>query len=175
MRLFIAAELPEPILEALAETSALLRESVRGRFVGPDLFHVTLAFLGEMEGTRVPAVEAALIRACEGHTPFDVRLTELGHFGKRHDAVLWQGFDVAGAEAFAALARDVRAELRAAGLPFDNKAFRPHVTLMRAADVSRGTLPMPCTDASTVDTVTLFKSDLSGKRPVYTPLACVDL
>ena len=46
MRLFIAAELPENLLEALAETSARLRDTVKGRYVAPDSFHLTLAFLG---------------------------------------------------------------------------------------------------------------------------------
>ncbi|MBQ3387395.1 MAG: RNA 2',3'-cyclic phosphodiesterase [Eggerthellaceae bacterium] len=175
MRLFIAAELPENLMEALAETSADLRGSVKGRYVGPNLLHVTLAFLGEVEAARVPQIEAALEEACAGHVPFPVTLGELGYFGRRSDAVLWQGFDAEGAKAFAGLARDVREALAARGFTFDGKKFSPHVTLMRSADVSRGVLPMPCIATGTVDTVTLFKSDLSGKHPVYTPLAGVTL
>ena len=175
MRLFIAAELPENLMEALAETSADLRGSVKGRYVGTNLLHVTLAFLGEVEAARVPQIEAALEEACGGHGPFPVSLGELGHFGRRFDAVLWQGFDAAGAQAFAGLARDVRDALSARSFAFDAKKFSPHVTLMRSADVSRGVLPMPCIATGTVDTVTLFKSDLSGKHPVYTPLATVTL
>ena len=175
MRLFIAAELPKELLETLAETSADLRECIRGRYVGPDLFHVTLAFLGEVEGSRVPAVEAALEEACAGHEPFRGRLAELGYFGRRNDATLWQGFDAAGQAGFAALVKDVRAALEARGFAFDTKPFRAHVTLMRQADLSRGTLPMTTTAAGTVDTVTLFKSDLSGKHPIYTSLASVSL
>lgn len=175
MRLFIAAELPEELLEALAETSADLRAGVHGRYVGPDLFHVTLAFLGEVEGSREPVIEAALEEACAGHEPFRARLTELGYFGRRSEATLWQGFDSAGQAGFAALAKDVRAALEARGFAFDGKPFRAHVTLMRQADVTHGTLPMATTAAGIVDTVTLFKSDLSGKRPVYTPLSTVEL
>ena len=175
MRLFIAAELPENLIEALAETSADLRGAVKGRYVGTNLLHVTLSFLGEVEATRIPEIEAALEEACEGHGPFPVSLGELGHFGRRFDAVLWQGFDAAGAQAFAELARDVREALSARGFAFDVKKFSPHVTLMRSADVSHGVLPMPCIAAGIVDTVTLFKSDLSGKHPAYTPLANITL
>ena len=175
MRLFIAAELPEELLEALAETSADLRASVRGRYVGTDSLHVTLAFLGDVEGSRVPGVEAALAGACAKHEPFRVRLAELGHFGRQREATLWQGFDAAGQAGFAALAKDVRAGLEARGFAFDAKPFRAHVTLMRQADVTHGALPMAAAAAGTVDTVTLFKSDLSGKRPVYTPLVTVGL
>ena len=175
MRLFIAAELPEDLLEALAETSADLRECVKGRYVGTDSLHVTLAFLGEVGGSRVSAVEAALVEACTGHDAFRARLAELGYFGRRSEATLWQGFDAAGQAGFAALAKDVRAALRARGFSFDGKPFRAHVTLMRHADVTHGTLPMATTASGVVQTVTLFKSDLSGKRPVYTPLASVEL
>ena len=167
MRLFIAAELPEPVLEALAETSALLRECVRGRYVAPDSFHVTLAFLGEVEAARVDEAADALEAGCRGFGPFGVSLGELGSFGRRSSATLWQGFADSGA--LPHLAQSVRGELRHAGFLFDEKAFRPHVTLMRAANVSAGSLPMSQMASGEVDRVALFRSDLSGSRPVYTP------
>ena len=168
MRLFIAAELPQNMLDALAETSALLRGSVRGRYVAPDSFHVTLAFLGEVPIERIDAAAAALEDACRGYERFDVSFGSLGSFGKRTAATLWQGFDDAGD--LPALARSVRAELAARGFAFDEKNFLPHVTLMRKADLSSGTLPAPAMAAGTVQLITLFRSDLSGARPVYDPL-----
>lgn len=169
MRLFIAAQLPDQVVQALSETSAALRDSVRGRYVRPDLFHVTLAFLGEVDPWRVDDVQAALARACAGHQQFDVRLGELGCFGKRAKATLWQGF--CNPASFGALAEDVRAELAREGFDFDAKPFRAHVTLMRAADLTAGQLPMPTCAGGTVDSVCLFKSDLSGKHPVYEALS----
>ena len=175
MRLFIAAELPENMREALAETSAALRASLRGRYVAPELFHVTLAFLGEVESWRVDDAATALERACIDHAPFVARLGELGSFGKRSKAALWQGFDDMGAQGFASLAADVREELAREGLNFDAKAFLPHVTLMRAADLSTGELAAPCLAAGRIDTVALFRSDLSGPHPVYEALHRVAL
>lgn len=173
MRLFIAAELPETMREALAETSAALRDCVHGRYVASDSFHVTLAFLGEVPGARVPELQDALETACASHRAFPAELGELGSFGKRSKATLWQGFrDPA---PFAALAKDVRASLSRIGFEFDAKPFRPHITLMRAADLSSGALPACCLAEGTILRVTLFSSDLSGKRPVYTALHCVDL
>lgn len=168
MRVFIAAELPEEIRKALAETSALLRASVRGRYVAPDSFHVTLAFLGEIDAHRVDDVCAALERGCAGFRPFTVSLGDLGCFGKRSKATLWQGFRETGA--FSPLAKAVREELRSDGFSFDGKSFVPHVTLMRAANVVEGGLPMPELASGDVSAVTAFRSDLSGSRPVYEPL-----
>lgn len=173
MRLFIAVELPEPVMQALSETSAALRESVHGRYVGSDSFHVTLAFLGKVEAARVSDAERALEKACAGCEAFPIALGELGRFGKRSKATLWQGFrDESG---FAPLARAVRAELGSEGFTFDDKPFRAHVTLMRAADLTTGMLPAPAIERGMVDTVTLFRSDLSGPRPVYEPLDRVSL
>ena len=168
MRLFIAVELPEDIIEALAETSALLRSCVHGRFVAPDSFHVTLAFLGEVAGHRVDSACAALDRACAGYDSFPVALGDLGSFGKRAKATLWQGFYDEGD--LPAIAQSVRAELREAGFAFDEKTFLPHVTLMRAADVTNGKLPVPVFAEGDVSDITLFRSDLSGDRPAYDAL-----
>lgn len=168
MRIFVAMELPEELLEALSETSAMLRDGVHGRYVAPDRFHVTLAFLGEVEGARLPALVEALDEACQGHGPFPIRLGELGSFGRRRSAVLWQAVD--GGEALLSLAADVRAALRHAGFDFDEKPLVPHVTLMRSADLTGGILPSPAFAVGAADTVTLFSSDLSGAHPAYTPL-----
>lgn len=173
MRLFAAAELPNEMLDALAETSALLRGCVRGRYVSPDSFHVTLAFLGEVEGARVERACRALDRACAGFAPFAASLGNLGCFGKRAKATLWQGFRQAGA--LPELAQSVRCELKVAGFTFDGKPFLPHVTLMRAADLTAGALPMPVLVEGTIATIALFRSDLSGHRPVYEPLREVTL
>ena len=168
VRVFVAAEVPVEVREALAETSALLRGCVRGRFVGADSFHVTLAFLGEVAGARVGDAGAALERGCRGFSGFDVELGELGCFGKRGKATLWQGLRDAGA--LPEIAEAVRRELRAEGFALDEKTFLPHVTLMRAADLSGGALPAPVCVGGRVESVALFRSDLSGERPVYESL-----
>lgn len=174
MRLFVAVELPEALIEALSETSARLRSSVQGRYVGTDLFHVTLAFLGEVPANEVATVEDALRRACKGHDSFLVALGGLGTFGRESSAVLWQGF-AEGRDCLKALAQDVRRELKNDGFEFDAKGFIPHVTLMRRADVGHGVLLSPCVERGKIDTVTLFSSDLSGPRPRYEAIERIGL
>ena len=174
MRLFVAAELPEVLLDALSETSALLRGQVRGRYVAPDSFHLTLAFLGEVPLSQVPDAAAALDEACAAWPPIPVTLGALGSFGRARGAVLWQGF-AAGADELGGLAGDVRECLAERGLAYDPLAFSPHVTLMRKADIVSGVLPMPVVEKGTIETVTLFRSDLSGERPLYEPLHSVRL
>jgi len=173
MRLFVAAVLPEELVEALAETSAQLRGCVRGRYVAPDSFHVTLAFLGEVGVNRVDDAAGALERGCREFAPFEVAFGDFGSFGRRASATLWQGFSDAGD--LTALAQSVRAELREVGFSFDEKSFLPHVTLMRAANLREGVLPMTPMARGVVSSVVLFRSDLSGSRPVYEPLHVTEL
>lgn len=170
----MAAELPEEMLDALAETSARVRDEVIGRFVAPELFHVTLAFLGEVPGTQVYEVGELMRCGCRAQTVFQTSLGPLGIFGRSASAVLWQGF-VGGEVAWTALAQDVRRALREGGYAIDGKSFIPHVTLMRRADVSRGVLPMPCIERGDIQRVTLFSSDLSGPYPRYEALESYDL
>lgn len=174
MRLFVAAELPEDMLDALAETSARLRDAVPGRYVAPELFHVTLAFLGEVPGVQVGEVANLMGRGCMGRGAFHTSLGALGTFGRSSSAVLWQGF-CGGEKDWLALATDVRRELQSAGYVIDQKGFIPHVTLMRRADVSWGELPMPCVARGTIRRVTLFSSDLSGLYPRYEALDSCEL
>ena len=168
MRLFVAAELPAEMLEALSETSAALRSTVRGRYVAPDRFHVTLAFLGEVPGSLVADVISAVEQGCEGHASMYASLGALGSFGRARSATLWQSINTG--DSLPALARDVRESLRVKGFSMDEKSFLAHVTLMRAADLSQAVLPMPVVEKGAINTVTVFKSDLSGPHPVYTPL-----
>lgn len=168
MRMFIAACLPKTMLDALAETSALLRDTIRGRYAAIDSLHVTLAFLGDVRAASIPDLQLVLDDACGDSPQFEVALGELGSFGKSTRATLWQGFDDDGR--FGSLAHDIRGALTSEGFTFDNRGFRAHVTLMRNADLSSGVLPAPVIERGVVDTVTLFQSDLSGDRPCYSPL-----
>ena len=174
MRLFVAAELPQPLLEALSETSALLRGRVTGRYVAPDSFHLTLAFLGEVAGSQVADACEALDVACAGQPPIKVALGPLGSFGRKRKATLWQGFSM-GVDELGGLAGDVREALAEHGLDYDPLAFAPHVTLMRAADLSAGMLPPVYEATGRIGRVSLFRSDLSGPRPRYEALHTVEL
>ena len=74
------------------------------------------------------------------------------------------------------MVRRIRRALDQAGIPFDKKAFRPHITLVRKP-VTAGKEPavLPTADAQsasmTVDRFVLFRSDPGRNHMIYTPLA----
>ena len=133
MRVFIALELGESLVDGVEQVATRLRYSVPGRYCSPKSYHVTLAFLGEIEPERIEAVCQAVDSACEGVKGFELSLAGLGTFGRGDKRVLWQGLSPD--DGVIALGGRVRAELRERGFDFDRKPLRPHVTIARDAVV----------------------------------------
>ncbi|GIJ30604.1 RNA 2',3'-cyclic phosphodiesterase [Micromonospora qiuiae] len=147
MRLFTAVYPPTEAVEHLTARVAGLRLAAAAaaganiRLVDPAQAHLTLAFLGEVDPTRLTAVRQALELVADamrgddgtGHTPPVLRLGGGGRFGWGRDTVLW--VDVRGDVArLVALAGAVRAGLTAIGVPGDDRPFRPHLTIARPGD-----------------------------------------
>ncbi len=140
----------------------------------PRLFHVTLAFLGEVEEDSVPVIRAALETACTDFWPFELQLGDLGFFGRRRSATLWQGFR--DGIVLEALGATIRAELAAAGFVSDDKPLHPHVTLARSAALGDVVLTdFSGTSQGMVETITLFHSTTIENALQYLPVARVTL
>ena len=128
----------------------------------------------EMEDDGARAAMAALDAACAGRGPIPLRCDGLGKFGRPHDATLWLG--IAPHPDLVELAARVREELVARNVPFDGKAFKPHLTLARRVRIPRGALPaLAFPEPAEARTVTLFKSTLTREGAVYKPLHSVEL
>jgi RNA 2',3'-cyclic 3'-phosphodiesterase len=140
MRLFVAVYPPEPALAHLAGMVAGLhlgRADAVGanvRLTPRERWHLTVAFLGEVEPDRVPDAQDALGKAVAGWEGAPrLRLAGGGRFGRGRFTILWAGTggDVA---SLTQLAGSVRRQLKRARVPFDHKPFRPHLTLARPGD-----------------------------------------
>ncbi len=121
MRVFVAAELPAAAREALG---ALARPGIEGlRWARPEQWHVTIAFLGEVEPAAVASVGAAL--RCSVASPARARLgPATALLGRSILCVPVTGLDM--------LAASVASALRAKGFEIEERPFRGHVTLARA-------------------------------------------
>jgi RNA 2',3'-cyclic 3'-phosphodiesterase len=175
MRLFVAIV---PPASALAELTAAI-DPLRLR--APDLrwtsrqaWHLTLAFLGEVQEPTVPELSARLERAARRHSPQRLAIAGGGAFPAAAKAqVLWTGFS-ADDRALAALAASVAAGARRAGAPppDEHKKFRPHLTLARCkkpTDVCDLTRELSAFNGSpwVADSVHLVRSYLTGGPPRY--------
>ena len=174
MRTFIALELPADFEDDVAGLARQLSAVVRGRFSPRENYHLTLAFLGDIGEAQSRDAIAALDAACARRAPVPLACEGLGHFGRPHDATLWLG--ISPARGLADLCAAVRSQLRAAGLPYDDKPFRPHVTLARRVALPKRTLPeLAFPLPASASRVTLFKSTLTREGPIYKPLYAAEL
>jgi 2'-5' RNA ligase len=192
VRLFVAVYPPPEALDHLAGAVGRLRlgeiaaAGTNVRIVARPLWHLTLAFLGEVDSDRAPDAAAAVATGVDrwrrgGAAASALRLSGGGRFGRRRFTVLWVGLagDLAGIRS---LAEAVRRELRRARLPFDRKPFRPHLTLARPGD--RLGADDLATDLETmrgyegpewtVESVCLVRSQV-GPEPVHEAITIVPL
>lgn len=174
MRAFIALEPPEKFVEDVAAMARVLSAAVEGRFVPRQNYHVTLAFLGDVDEAQAREAMDAMDEACAEAAAVSMRPDGLGKFGRASDATLWMGLTPD--PELTGLAERLREALRSCGIGFDDKPFLPHITLARRAKLPKGALPelafpLPCNAAR----VTLFKSTLSRDGAQYKPLYEIEL
>ena len=173
MRTFVALELPAQFAEETEQLARALKGSVQGRFMKPETYHLTLAFLGEVDEAQVASAMDAL-DAIAGIGTVSLVPEGLGTFKQRKEHTLYLALQRA--PELMALARDMRDELRARGLEFDGKKFLPHITLARRAQVAAGSLEqLPFPTEAIGHTITLFKSELSSEGATYKPLYSIEL
>jgi 2'-5' RNA ligase len=131
VRLFVAVTPAREAIDELWSAAAELRSTrPELRWTRPEQWHLTLAFLGEVgDPARIEVMER-LGRAAARHPPLALALSGAGRFG---DRVLWTRVtgDVA---PLRRLADSVRAAVRRAQLPVEDRPYRPHLTLARARD-----------------------------------------
>ncbi|NBM16504.1 RNA 2',3'-cyclic phosphodiesterase [Streptomyces sp. GC420] len=131
MRLFAAVLPPGEAMDELGLAVDRLRAlpgAEELRWTGRDGWHFTLAFMGEVDDTRVPELERRMERAAARQMPFPLRLTSGGQFGRR---VLWAGASGGLAE-IRRLAERAEAAARKSGIPMDeHRRYTPHLTVAR--------------------------------------------
>jgi RNA 2',3'-cyclic 3'-phosphodiesterase len=138
MRLFVALA---PPAEAVAQLAAVLRDlppEPRVRWTRSEQWHITLAFLAEVDDrTRAELVER-LGRVAGRHPPLSLALAGGGRFGGQ---VLWTRID-GDRMPLRRLANAVRAAARRSGLPTEQRPYRPHLTLARSAEPAPDLRPL---------------------------------
>ena len=178
-RCFVAVPIGEDVRRALAAAVVRWEANADLRWVPPESWHLTLAFLGAIDAASVGGVCATIADVARRHQPVRLLGGGLGAFPSAARArVVWYGLDD-GAGRLAAIARDL-----AAGLALDDGAprFRGHVTMAR---VRRGSADLRdwLKDASAsapdlameVRQVDLMRSHLGSGAPRYERLASMDL
>lgn len=177
LRIFVAWPLPDAIRRELGRIAAPLRTQFpAASWPRPESLHLTFAFLGETAPESVAAISSAL-DACAGSSAIEVRAVGIGVFpNERRPRVAWVGIEPA--EPIVELASRIRAGLSSAGAAFDEKPFRPHLTLARikapwgSREVARlrNAFDAWASPAVLLDRIVLYESHLSPAGAVHAEL-----
>lgn len=186
MRLFIALDIDEAIRQRIASYVDELRRRVMGvRFVGPETYHVTLKFLGEVRDLEKVRRALETVRALR----FDLVFSQSGFFpNERAPRVFWTAIHAD--QRLPSLARTIDDALFASGFPKEERPFRAHLTLARSGSGSPTPrrderpdsgfralvtavqqLPAPEFGTMTASDFFLYESKLSPRGAQYTKLA----
>ena len=167
MRLFVALSLPDPVIESLLA----LQGGVPGaRWQKREQLHLTLRFIGEVDGAKAAAIDDAL--ALISAPAFALELKAVGSFGGRIPRDLWAG--VKPCESLGHLQRKIESSLQRIGLEPDGRKYTPHVTLARLKGAQNGRVADFLTDhalyasgAFAADGFILYSSKMTSDGSIY--------
>jgi 2'-5' RNA ligase len=141
LRLFVAIELPEAWLAALAGLQQRMKDAlakdplltgVRVRWARSKGIHLTLKFIGEAPPERLAPIREQLARAVPESPGITLALGWAGSFAdRRAPRVIWAGVQSEQYEKLRALADSIETWLAAAGVPRERRGFAAHLTLAR--------------------------------------------
>ena len=163
MRLFIAVLLSDQCKAALTGAQdALYKSGYRGHYSNEAALHVTVAFIGEYDDPD----HVLEVMETVPFAPFQMELAGyIGNFGD----LLWAG--VRADDALGQYVKRLRHALADAQIPFDRKAYHPHITLLRHAHGQRPFAEIHVPEAvMTVRSIVLMRSYRRQRGAAYTDL-----
>jgi len=129
MRLFFGLSLPGEIRRCAAAHARSLESRFPGRYVLPENYHITLAFIGHVPDERMPDVQAILQQSIRNVPPPLLTLGDTGFFGRRDRAIVV--IRVHDSPSLLPVHDALIRALDEACLPADHGPFSPHITLAR--------------------------------------------
>jgi 2'-5' RNA ligase len=182
IRAFIAVELSPAIQDQLRKVILQLSPATRAvRWVPPENIHLTMKFLGDVEGSKIPLLQDNLQDETSRCQPFEIRVGGLGAFpNQRRPRVVWIG--VQAPAALSALVQAVEAATVPLGFPTEERSFSPHLTLGRVSQhaspdeaAALGALLARTVvgelGKTKIHSVTLYRSDLRPTGSVYSAIS----
>ncbi len=168
-RLFVAVDIPQDVKEELSRFCCGLPGA---RWVPDDQFHLTLHFIGEVDGTLYAEVREQL-EDVRGEL-LEMRLGGVGLFPPRKiPKVLWVGLQKS--EQLQLLRNRIGSSLRRAGVKVEKRKFAPHITLARLRNTPREKLILFVAAHNlyrsrimSIDNFKLYSSVLTSKGAVHT-------
>ena len=161
----------------------LSSQSTRGSFTRPENLHITLAFIGETEESRLKTLSIALEEILEEAQtpPFEISFSKSGCFTHSRKELWWIGPEQndPGLAFLKAIHIRLINRLSEEGFPVDKRPFNAHITLGREIKHDRpivldfNEINGPLT--VTIDRISLMKSEHIRGLLTYTEIIGKDL
>lgn len=182
MRAFIAVELPKEIGQKLALLQEeLKKQNADVKWVEAKNIHLTLKFLGEIEDEIVDSLYEIMQEVAKDKKAFSLRICSMGAFPKTEaPRVIWVGID-RGDKEIKEIAKELEEKIYKIGVAKEKRDFSSHITIARVrSSLNRIKLiealkvlkSKMCENnlEFTVNKITLLKSTLTPKGPIYEAL-----
>ncbi len=177
MRVFIAAHIPEEIRGIINRYILEIKPQWEGvKWENYNKLHVTLKFLGEIEGSIVGKIEDILKEILQVYSPFEMTISGLGGFPNlRNPRVLF--ISLSKNRELMRLQTEIEEGLETLGFKKEIRTFDPHITVGRVKGRARlkGSLPLPNHNPFLITQIAVMKSELSPQGSKYTPLSLFQL
>jgi RNA 2',3'-cyclic 3'-phosphodiesterase len=190
MRIFVALDLDDEIRKRIQQFVGEVRGfAPNARWITPESLHITLKFIGEKPDALVKQIDGALGQLAV--SPFRMTFGGIGFFPTPKAArVFWAGIEAE--PGLSELAARIEHSLANLGIPKEDRAFSPHLTLARASGGSGAPgwrkrdkpnrqfvdlqqsleqSPPPNFGTMTAQEFFLYRSQLSPKGSRYTKIA----
>ena len=179
IRTFIALELPPSLRHELSGLAKLLagqdkRQHIR--WLPSGNYHLTLAFLGEVESPSLSSLQFALERKLESMKAVPCKISSITPFPFSRPKIAAALLEC-NAELLE-LQTDVVNCARGCGIFLERRRFTPHVTLGRLKPYAGKSVDFQAHNillAGVADTVTLFQSELTPNGAIHTALGEISL
>jgi 2'-5' RNA ligase len=173
---FIAIEI-NPTPQIIAFEKEIEKTGADVKLVEPENIHITVKFLGDTDENNIDGIERSIKESVRGIEPFSITLKGTGVFpNQNYIKVLWIGITDSGD--IETIAHAIDEKLSPLGFKKEHRGFSPHLTVGRVKtarnkDQLLRVIENHISEKFTiqrVESITLKKSELTPKGPIYTTL-----
>ena len=182
-RVFVATPLDDDSQKSLQKVIKLLaRKHWPVRWEPVEKLHLTIAFIGWLDKSKISIINQATRKAVESFQPFTVEYKGLGAFPDFvTPRVIWLGLK-GDLYHLSNLYKNIRLALETVGFKLESRPFTPHITLGRVEKgvrrkflqtIGSGIGKLHQLSISTpwrVDRVVVYESQLTRQGSIYYPL-----
>ncbi len=182
MRLFIALDFDEQILNLLAEKYYILKSNVHQKlkWVEPEKWHLTLKFLGNTNSNKISDIIEQMEKINYSNIPTSVKIQGLGAFPEKNQPKIIFANISTDNQNLNQLKLNLEDQLFEIGFDKDKRNFNPHLTLARSKkstdlkQIFNDLKPYYDSDfinfKGKIEKITLYESKLSASGAEYIQL-----